>query len=80
MMRTGRTAIALTLLLAGSAFAQQQPTAPPAAAPPPVDFSKVEIKTTDLGDNVYMSDFASGSKREMFCATEPANNSTSCGR
>ena len=22
--------------------------------PPPVDFSKVEIKTTDLGDNVYM--------------------------
>src|ERR1044072_3310300 len=54
MMRTGRTAIALTLLLAGSAFAQQQPTAPPAAAPPPVDFSKVEIKTTDLGDNVYM--------------------------
>src|SRR5690349_13295233 len=54
MMRTGRTAIALTLLLAGSAFAQQQPPAPPAAAPPPVDFSKVEIKTTDLGDNVYM--------------------------
>src|SRR3977135_1565869 len=26
---------------------------PPAAAPPP-DFSKVEIKTTDLGDKVYM--------------------------
>ena len=25
-----------------------------AAAPPPPDFSKVEIKTTDLGDNVYM--------------------------
>ena len=24
------------------------------ATPPPVDFSKVEIKTTDLGDNVYM--------------------------
>lgn len=30
----------------------QQPATP--AAPPPVDFSKVEIKTTDLGDNVYM--------------------------
>jgi len=53
MIRTGRTAIAITLLLAGSAFAQQQPPAPP-AAPPPVDFSKVEIKTTDLGDHVYM--------------------------
>jgi len=53
MIRTGRTAIAITLLLAGSAFAQQQPPASP-AAPPPVDFSKVEIKTTDLGDHVYM--------------------------
>ena len=53
MTRIGRTAIAITLLLAGSAFAQQQPPASP-AAPPPVDFSKVEIKTTDLGDNVYM--------------------------
>jgi hypothetical protein len=53
MIRIGRTAIVITLLLAGSAFAQQQPPASP-AAPPPVDFSKVEIKTTDLGDNVYM--------------------------
>ena len=53
MMRIGRTAIAITLVLAGSALAQQQSPAPP-AAPPPVDFSKVEIKTTDLGDNVYM--------------------------
>src|SRR5215217_4318929 len=53
MIRIGRTAIAITLLLASSAFAQQQPPAP-SAAPPPVDFSKVEIKTTDLGDNVYM--------------------------
>src|SRR3954463_16750031 len=60
MIRTGCAAIAFTFLLAGSAFflaggalAQTQPPAPP-AAPPPVDFSKVEIKTTDLGDNVYM--------------------------
>src|SRR6195952_1108552 len=65
MIRTARTAIAITFLLGGSAFfaaggaflcaggalAQQ---APPAPAPPPIDFSKVEIKTTDLGDNVYM--------------------------
>src|SRR5947199_9744894 len=60
MIRTGCAAIAFTFLLAGSAFflaggarAQTQPPAPP-AAPPAVDFSKVEIKTTDLGDNVYM--------------------------
>jgi cyclase len=50
MLRIGIMAVATTLLLAGPALAQQ----PPAAAPPPPDFSKVEIKTTDLGDNVYM--------------------------
>src|SRR6476659_6166607 len=51
MIRTGHAAVAVTLLLAGGAVAQQAQA--PAAAPP-VDFSKVEIKTTDLGDNVYM--------------------------
>src|SRR5580698_446742 len=52
MLRTGMAVVATTILLAGTALAQQ----PPAAAPPPSppDFSKVEIKTTDLGDNVYM--------------------------
>src|SRR6186713_1185107 len=54
MIRIGHTAIALTLLLGGSALAQQPAPAAPPAAPPPVDVSKVEIKTTDLGDNVYM--------------------------
>src|SRR6202049_1916564 len=49
MLRTGIIAVATTLLLAGVAIAQQ-----PAAPPTPPDFSKVEIKTTDLGDNVYM--------------------------
>src|SRR4051794_14756918 len=53
MIRTGLAAIATVLLLTGSAVAQHQPAATP-AAPPPVDYSKVEIKTTDLGDNVYM--------------------------
>src|SRR5215204_3382994 len=53
MIRIGSIAIAMALLLAGSAVAQQQPAATP-APPPPVDFSKVEIKTTDLGDNMYM--------------------------
>jgi glyoxylase-like metal-dependent hydrolase (beta-lactamase superfamily II) len=50
MLRTGIAVVATTLLLAGAAYAQQ-----PAATPPsPPDFSKVEIKTTDLGDNMYM--------------------------
>jgi glyoxylase-like metal-dependent hydrolase (beta-lactamase superfamily II) len=43
--------VGTTILFAGSAIAQQ-PQSP--AAPPPVDFSRVEIKTTELGDNVYM--------------------------
>src|ERR1700712_5089184 len=76
MTWTARAAIAFTLLLAGSALAQQTPpatppaappatpTAPPAATPPatppPIDFSKVEIKTTDLGDGVYMLEGAGG--------------------
>jgi cyclase len=50
MLRIGIMAVAATMALVGSALAQQ----PPAAAPPPPDFSKVEIKTTDLGDNIYM--------------------------
>jgi cyclase len=49
MFRTGIAVVATSLLLAGTAIAQQPPS-----APPPPDFSKVEIKTTDLGDNVYM--------------------------
>ena len=50
MHRTGTVTIACTLLLAGSALAQQ----PAATPPPPPDFSKVEIKSTALGDNIYM--------------------------
>jgi cyclase len=51
-MNRVRIAVAATVMaLSAPVFAQQ----PPAASPPsPVDFSKVEIKTTDLGDNVYM--------------------------
>ncbi len=64
MFRTGLSVLAATILLAASAHAQQQPPAaspapaasptPAPAAPPPTDFSGVEIKTTDLGDGVYM--------------------------
>jgi cyclase len=44
-------ALATTLLLAPAAYAQQQPPAPP---PPLVDWDKVQIKTTDLGNNTWM--------------------------
>jgi cyclase len=50
MVRIRLAAFATAMLLGGAAIAQQ---APPAAPSPP-DFSKVEIKTTDLGDKVYM--------------------------
>jgi cyclase len=47
-----RMGIAVAIMAwSGVAFAQQPPAPAP---PPPPDFSKVEIKTTDLGDNVYM--------------------------
>src|ERR1700694_2711510 len=52
-----RIAVAATMMaLSGPVFAQQ----PAASPPPPVDFSKVEIKTTDLGDDVYMLEGAGG--------------------
>jgi cyclase len=50
MIRTAIAVAAATVWLAGNVFAQQ----PQPATPPPVDFSKVEIKTTDLGDKLYM--------------------------
>ena len=50
MNRVGIAVVATITALSGSTFAQQSP----AAVPPPPDFSRVEIKTTHLGDNVYM--------------------------
>jgi cyclase len=50
MNRAGIAVVATIMALSGPAFAQQ----PPAAVPPAPGFSKVEIKTTDLGDNIYM--------------------------
>src|SRR5260221_5551293 len=50
-MDKGRMAVAATLIaLSAPVFAQQ----PAASPPPPVDFSKVEIKTINLGNNCYM--------------------------
>jgi len=43
-------ALATILLLSGAAHAQQ----PPAPPPPLVDWDKVQIKTTDLGNNTWM--------------------------
>jgi len=62
MLRTGPCVVAVTMLFAAATHAQQQPPAaspsptpsPAPAALAPTDFSAVEIKTTDLGDGVYM--------------------------
>jgi glyoxylase-like metal-dependent hydrolase (beta-lactamase superfamily II) len=58
MNRTAIAVAATTLWLAAGALAQQaqQPPAavPALTTPPPIDFSKVEIKATDLGDGVTM--------------------------
>src|SRR5216110_1020554 len=40
-------------LMFGAAHAQQAP-APPAPAAPFIDWDKIQIKTTDLGNNSYM--------------------------
>jgi cyclase len=50
MLRIGIATIAAALLMTATALAQQGAPTPP----PPPDFSKVEIKTTDLGDGMYM--------------------------
>src|ERR1700736_1107730 len=50
MLGAGIAAVATHLLWACTSLAHQ----PAATPPPPPDFSKVEIKTTDLGDNMYM--------------------------
>jgi glyoxylase-like metal-dependent hydrolase (beta-lactamase superfamily II) len=49
-MQRVRIAIAAAIMMSGPAFAQTAPAAPPS----PPDFSKVEIKTIDLGDDMYM--------------------------
>src|SRR6201996_2350140 len=54
MIRTGWAVVAAATLLAAGAWAQQPQPSPAPAPPPPPDFSKVEIKTTNLGDGVYM--------------------------
>src|ERR1700719_2249230 len=51
MNKVTMAAIATLMALSAPVWAQTPPAASP---PPPPDFSKVEIKTTDLGDHVYM--------------------------
>jgi cyclase len=50
-MKAKMAVAAAMMALSGAVFAQAPA---PATPPPPADFSKVEIKTTDLGDDVYM--------------------------
>jgi len=51
MNRVRVAVVATAMALAGAVSAQTPPAAVP---PPPPDFSKVEIKATDLGNNAYM--------------------------
>jgi cyclase len=54
MTRITLAALAAAFVFATAANAQQ-PATPPAAPPPPlVDWDKVQIKTTNLGNNTYM--------------------------
>jgi glyoxylase-like metal-dependent hydrolase (beta-lactamase superfamily II) len=51
-MRIAPAAVAATLMLAGAASAQPPVTAP--MPPPLIDWTKIEIKATDLGNKTYM--------------------------
>jgi len=51
MNRVRVAVVATAMALAGAVSAQTPPAAVP---PPPPDFSRVEIKATDLGNNAYM--------------------------
>ena len=54
MTRIALIAIAAaTVMLSGAARAQQ-PAATPAPPPPLIDWDKIQIKTTDLGNKTYM--------------------------
>ena len=48
------TLAVVTALSLASVARAQQPAATPAPPPPLIDWSKIEIKTTDLGNNTYM--------------------------
>jgi cyclase len=54
MNRTGLAAFAAVLIMVAGGAAAQQP--PPAAAPAPpiIDWDKIQIRTTDLGNKTYM--------------------------
>src|SRR5437763_2055792 len=47
-------AVALGLAMMLATAHAQGPAAPPAAAAPFIDWDKIQIKTTDLGNNTYM--------------------------
>src|SRR3979411_1506534 len=49
-------ALAMSVMLATVAAAQQQPGTPPLQPPPPpfIDWDKVQIKPTNLGNETYM--------------------------
>jgi cyclase len=55
-----KTALAAVAVMITSAALAQPAVQPPMPVPPLVDWGKVEIKTTDLGQNTYMLEGAGG--------------------
>ena len=53
MLRSAIT-ISVAMMLASAAYAQAPATPPTPPAPPLIDWTKVEIKATDLGNRTYM--------------------------
>jgi len=69
-----KSSFRLALLLTAAAFAttaQAQPVTPPTpAAPPLVDWEKIQIKTTDLGNKTYMLEGSGGNITVMVGSNE----------
>jgi cyclase len=54
MLRIALAAVAAATLTVATAAAQQSPAPAAPPAPPLIDWEKIQIKTTDLGNNTYM--------------------------
>lgn len=54
MIKTAIAILATTMMFAGAAYAQAPATPPAPPAPPLIDWTKIEIKATDLGNRTYM--------------------------
>ena len=54
MMRIAQSALAVAALMLAGAADAQQPAATPPTPPPLIEWDKIQVKTTDLGNKTYM--------------------------